>query len=582
MLNVGPMIPLSQQLARAVVSALDKATIVVPNDLRIEVVAATDPKFGDYQCNIAMALAKALRTNPRAVATSIIENLDTQGLATPEIAGAGFLNFRIANDHLASALGIMSADARLGVPASSEPRRVVIDFSSPNVAKPMHIGHIRSTLLGDCLARIARFIGHDVITDNHVGDWGTQFGKVIHGWKTLLDRKALELNAVGELVRLYRTVNAAADADPDVENVCRAELVKLQQGDPENTAIWQECIALSRREFERVYEALGVTFDHWLGESHYNDRLAPLVDQLQKAGIAVESDGALCVFFQDNPQLADKPCLVRKRDGGFLYATTDLATIDFRVSEWKADAIWYVVGAPQQLHLAQVFATAKRMGHTVEMVHISFGSILGEDRKLMKTRSGDNVALLDVLSEARTRAATQIGERLAELPPDQREQIADIIGLGAVKYAELSQYRMTDYVFSWDKMLALQGNTAPYLQNACVRIRSIFRKAAAEGIGMDNIRTATITIGHDAERLLARHIVLYPETVPQILDGFRPNILTNYLYELANIFHSFYEACPVLKATEAERSSRLALCRLTESVLTHGLSLLGIAAPGRM
>ncbi|MFQ3577652.1 MAG: arginine--tRNA ligase, partial [Verrucomicrobiia bacterium] len=351
-----------------------------------------DERFGDYQSNVAMTLAKRLKANPRELAQRVISALSIETLASVDLAGAGFINFRLQTRALADRVLALQSDPRLGVAIVPEPRRIVLDFSSPNIAKPMHIGHIRSTVLGDCLARIARFLGHTVITDNHVGDWGTQFGKVIYGWKTELDRKALEEDAVGEMVRLYRTINAAATADPVVEEACRAELVKLQQGDEENLSIWRECIALSRGEFEEIYRILDVTFDHWLGESFYNDRLAPLVARLEREGIAQESEGALCVFFPEDAALADKPCLVRKRDGGFLYATTDLATIDFRVEEWKADAIWYVVGAPQQLHLAQVFATARRIGHTVELHHIAFGSILGEDRKLMKTRSGENVA----------------------------------------------------------------------------------------------------------------------------------------------------------------------------------------------
>ncbi len=562
-------------LKEAVQKALERAGLPVePEPI---VTLASDERFGDYQTNVAMTLAKSIKANPRELAQRIVAALSLDALASVELAGAGFINFRIHTSSLAERALALLSDDRLGVAKVSNPLCIVLDFSSPNVAKPMHIGHIRSTLLGDCLARVARFLGNKVITDNHVGDWGTQFGKVIYGWKTELDREALEKDAISEMVRLYRAINAAATADPAVEEACRAELVKLQQGDKENLAIWRECIALSRAEFERIYHILGVKFDYWLGESFYNERLAPLVARLEQEGIAQESEGALCVFFPKDQDLAEKPCLVRKRDGGFLYATTDLATIDFRVEEWKADAIWYVVGAPQQLHLAQVFATARRMGHTVALQHISFGSILGEDRKLMKTRSGENVALLDVLYEAKQRALAQVKERQLDASPDAVEEIAEQIGIGAVKYAELSQHRMTDYVFSWERMLALQGNTAPYLQNACVRVRSIFRKL--EGEWSPPVRLELTT---SEERALARRLVHYAEVLPQVLEGFRPNLLTNYLFELANLFHSFYEACPVLKAEGAVRATRLGLCQLTLRTIEHGLDLLGIKSPERM
>jgi arginyl-tRNA synthetase len=546
------------------------------------VAAAADARFGDYQSNAAMVLAKQARRNPREVAAALLAALDVSDLcAPPQVAGAGFINFAVRPERLGERLGQMAADDRLGVPLAPQPRAVVIDFSAPNVAKPMHVGHIRSTILGDALARIARFLGHRVITDNHIGDWGTQFGKVIHGWKTRLDRAALERDPITELVRLYKETNALADADPAVLGLCRDELVKLQAGDPDNLAIWKECVALSWREFESIYARLDIRFDVHLGESFYNDRLAPLVDRLLASGLAEISDGAACVFLRDVPALADKPCLIRKGDGGFLYATTDLATIDYRVEEWNPDEIWYVTGAPQQLHFQQVFEVARRMGHRVALQHIPFGSILGEDRKLMKTRSGENVGLREVLDEGVARALAAVTAKNPDMDVAERARIADVIGIGAVKYAELSQFRMTDYVFAWDKLLALQGNTAPYLQNAYVRIQSIFRKAEAEAAAPAVAATA-ITVGEPAEARLALYLLRYGETVPLVLDDFRPNSLTTYLFELADAFHGFYEACPVLKSDEPLRSSRLALCELTARVLRHGLDLLGIGVPERM
>ncbi|MEI9896950.1 MAG: arginine--tRNA ligase [Chthoniobacter sp.] len=543
-----------------------------------EVTSAADSRFGDYQSNAAMVLAKRERKNPRELGQAIVEKIDLSGLAEPAtLAGAGFLNFRLTAGFLNDAAAAQLSDERCGLAPALRPETIIIDFSSPNVAKPMHVGHIRSTIIGDCLARVARFLGHHVVTDNHVGDWGTQFGKVIYGWKHLLDLAALERDPIPELLRLYRDVNSLEETDETVRHDVREELVQLQRGDAESLAIWRHVVALSWREFEKIYALLDVTFDERLGESFYNDRLAPLCEKLERDGIARISEGALCVFFPEIPQLADRPCLVRKSDGGFLYATTDLATIAYRMERWQPDAIWYVTGAPQALHFQQIFEVARRMGVTVNAQHVAFGSILGENRKIMKTRSGENVQLGDVLREAVERARAIIAEKNPELPAEESEAIARDVGIGAVKYAELSQHRMTDYVFSWDKMLSFQGNTAPYLQNAYVRIRSIFRKA-----GTDDISHAELLIAEPAERALAIKLLQFAETVPLVLADFRPNLLANYLYELATTFHSFYEACPVLKADGGTRASRHALCGLTARTLRTGLDLLGIHCPERM
>jgi len=542
------------------------------------VTPATDARFGDYQTNAAMLLAKQLRGNPRQIAQQIIAKLDVAGICeTPEIAGAGFINFRVTAGCLEERVITMAGDGMLGVPRAAPARSVVIDFSSPNVAKPMHVGHIRSTILGDTLRRVARFLGHRVIADNHIGDWGTQFGKVIYGWKHWRDEAALEREPIAELVRLYKEANALSETDAEVLRECREELVKLQAGDAENVGIWRQCVALSWSEFERMYGLLDIHFDEHLGESAYNDRLAPLVRRLLDEGIAEMSEGAVCIFFREDPALADKPCLIRKGDGGYLYATTDLATIEYRIERWHPDEIWYVVGAPQQLHFDQVFAAARRMGMGVGLRFIPFGSILGEDRKLMKTRSGENVSLASLLAEAEDRALALVEQKNPELPEAEKREVARVVGIGAVKYADLSQARMTDYVFSWERMLSFQGNTAPYLQNAYVRVRSIFRKLEGEWRAPE-----AVTLGAAAELTLARKLVQYGETVPQVLDDFRPNILSNYLFELANTFHAFYEACPVLKADEPARGTRLALCELTARVLKQGLELMGIRVPERM
>ncbi len=575
---------LEQRLATALATVLGEPAPA-------PVTAAADLRFGDYQSNAAMVLAKQRKTNPRALAQEIIDHIDLAGLATAEIAGPGFINFRILPQAYAAKAQELLGDTNLGVPAIGAGKTVVVDFSAPNVAKPMHVGHIRSTIIGDSLCRIARFLGFKVIADNHIGDWGTQFGMIIHGWKTLLDHSALETDPIAELVRVYREVNAATKEDTAVLETCKAELVKLQAGDADNLAIWQQCIDHSQQGLEKIYQTLDVKFDHWLGESFYNERLPGLVEELLAKGIARESQGAVCIFSdgtlkpEDDPFMVhkedgwtDNPAIVRKADGGFLYATTDLATLEYRIDQWNADSIWYVVGVPQTLHFRQIFNAAARWGKCGDFRHIAFGSILGEDRKLMKTRSGDNVGLTDVLTEAVERAAKIIAEKNPDLTGDEAAEVARIVGIGAVKFAELSQNRLTDYVFAWDRMLALQGDTAPYLQYSSVRIRSIFRKLDAPF----DATAGAITLTDDAEIHLARLHARFGELLPLVLDDFRPNLLANYLLELARAFHAFFEACPVLKSDEPVRSSRLALCELTSRILTTGLGLLGIQCPERM
>jgi arginyl-tRNA synthetase len=580
-------------LAKRLSDALAKADLPAAG----EVTQATDPRFGDYQTNVALVLGKQRGENPGGLAEKIVAYLNVSDVCEPPtVAGAGFINFTLRPAAIEKKTLEVLRDERLGVDEADSPQRIVIDLGSPNVAKPMHVGHIRSTVLGDSLARVAEFLGHDVIRDNHVGDWGTQFGMVIYGWKTLLDRQALQRDPLAEIVRIYKETNERASSDPKVREACRQELVKLQAGDKVNVDIWNECVAFSMQDFERVYKRLDVHYDLQCGESFYQDRLAGVVDRLLKAGIAEISEGAVVVFFRDDPELADKPLIIRKRDGGFNYATTDLATVGYRVNELKADAIWYVVGAPQTLHFKQIFTVARREGYTAELRHIVFGSVLGEDRKLMKTRSGENVPLRELLEQACKRARKIIDEKNPSLSDEEKSDIAEKIGIGAVKYADLSQYRTTDYIFSWDRMLSLHGNTAPYLQNAYVRIRSIFRKAdeaavatplwGGEGAPKKETGhrpvTTGLTFAAPAELELAKRLCQFGEIVPQVLNGFRPNILANYLFELANSFHAFYEACPVLKSDEPARSSRLAVCDLTGRILQRGLALLGIKVPERM
>ncbi len=581
------VVTIAHQLQAVLRRALATLPEPPPADFDAPVSPAADTRFGDYQANVAMTLAKARRTNPRALAAQIVEALKADTVlaaisAPPEIAGAGFINFRLRPEFLAAQLATLDADpARLGVEPPARPLTVVIDLSGPNIAKPMHVGHLRSTMIGDALARVARFAGHHVITDNHLGDWGTQFGKVIYGWKHFLDEKALAADPLAELVRAYQEASRLSDADPAIADACREELARLQAGDEVNLAIWQKCVELSREELDRIYDELAVRFDHQFGESFFRDALAPLVARLEEKGIAQTSEGAVVVFFPEDPKLADKPAIIRKRDGAFNYATTDVATYEQRVNSFHADALWYVVGAPQALHFEQINAIVRRMGYTVPLTHIPFGSILGEDRKIMRTRSGDNVALRDLLDEAVERALAVVEEKNPELPADEKAEVARVIGLGAVKYAELSQHRLTDYIFSWSKMLSFQGNTAPYLQNAYVRIRSILRRGGLDPDAPGSGGVPTLTA--PAEFDLARKLAQFAETIPAVLDDFRPNLLANYLYELAGAFHTFYETCPVLKAgEETQRDTRLTLCRVVARTLRTGLDLLGIEVPERM
>ncbi|MEM0896818.1 MAG: arginine--tRNA ligase [Verrucomicrobiota bacterium] len=587
----------SHQLNDRLRSAVEKAAtgkgLQLPPEVSIFVSSAKDPRFGDYQSNAAMMLGTRLKMNPREFAGEVIRSFEGGGLVEPpEIAGPGFINFRISTDALAARFSEVAASERLGVEPAEKPDTIVIDFSAPNVAKPMHVGHIRGTIIGDCLGRVARYLGHHVITDNHIGDWGTQFGMIIHGWKSFLDEAALAADPLAELLRIYRKVNSSQKEDESLREICKAELVKLQGGNEENLEIWRQCVGLSIDGLNLIYERLDIRFDHWLGESYYNDALAPLVEELLREGIAQESDGAIGIFSdgslepKEDPFLVQKdgqwtalPCLIRKSDGGFLYATTDLATIDYRIREFTADRIWYVVGAPQQSHFDQVFAVARRRGVDADLRFVSFGSILGKDRKMLRTRDGETVQLGGVLEEAVDRALAVVEEKNPELPADEKKRIAEMIGIGAVKYSELSQHRMTDYIFDWDKMLSLQGNTAPYLQNAAVRIQAIFRKSGEDA---DPSVATTLRIGSDGERRLALVLCSFAEILPEVLHDFRPNLLANYLFDLAKAFHGFYESCPVLSSEGEVKASRLALCAMTLRVFEQGLGLMGIKVPARM
>jgi arginyl-tRNA synthetase len=569
-----------QGAVRAVLPDADVSTVLVR--------PSSDPKFGDYQSNALMSLAKARKMNPRQLATDVIAKLDVaEWCEQVEIAGAGFLNFRLKNSTLAQTLQSAARGDHLFFNKAPSPRTIVLDFSSPNVAKPMHVGHIRSTILGDSLGRALRLLGHRVITDNHIGDWGTQFGMLIVGWKNLLDRPALEREPLAEMERIYRTVSSKCDPekpgyDPATHDAARGELVKLQQGDAENLGIWREMIRLSQKQFDEIYGRLGVKFDQTLGESFYNPKLRSLVDELLTKAIAQESEGAIAIFFDDQAQLKEHPAIIRKSDGGFNYTTTDLATLAYRLETWRPDEIIYVTDGRQQLHFQQLFAAfnrwqspiANRQSPIPKLAHVWFGSILGDDGKPLKTRSGENVKLAELLNEAEERAFKVVSEKNPDLADAQRREVARVVGLGAVKYADLLPNRQSDYVFSWDKMLALSGNTAPYLQYAYARIRSIFRK----GGETSNIQhpTSNIELAAPEEIALARHLLNFGITLEAVAEEYRPNFLCNYLYELAGHFTRFYENCPVLNSEGATRESRLVLCDLTGKVLKQGLNVLGI------
>lgn len=583
---------IAQTLREKLLAALEQLEIDVPDVKRIQVTKATDLRFGDFQSNVAMMLAKGLGKNPRDLASDLMVGISTDGLCEISIAGPGFLNFTLTEKAWADLARAQWESESLSVISVSESETIVIDFSAPNVAKPMHIGHIRSTIIGECLARVATKVGHKVIKDNHIGDWGTQFGMVTWAWKKGVDEERLESEPLQELLRLYRSASDASKEDEAVREECRAELVKLQQGNEENLAIWNRCLELSRRGLERIYDRLDLSFDHWMGESAYNDELAPLVDRLTADGLARESDGALCVFSSesDKPksdpfkinrdgEWLDYPMIVRKKDGGFNYATTDIATIEYRVNEWNADQVWYVVDFRQGGHFSQLFDVAKRLGHEeIDLVHVAFGTILGKDGKPLKTRAGDLPQLEDVLNDA-VKAAREVVEEKSHLDTaEEKAELAELIGVNSVKFTELSHHRMSDYVFDLQKMVSLEGDTAPYLLYSYVRSRSIFRKLDGEV----ELRGDALQVSEKAEVHLVRMLTRYNDQVHLVLEDYRPNLLATYLLEVARAFHSFFEACPVLKSEGETRESRLVLCDLTSRVLKDGLGLLAIPVPERM
>jgi arginyl-tRNA synthetase len=564
-----------------------------------------DARHGDFQTNAALVYAKQTQANPAEVARRLAAVIDLKGVAEePEIAGPGFLNFRLTPEYLAGQVTQRWSDDRLGFPAVAKPEIILIDYSGPNIAKEMHVGHLRSTILGDALARIYCFLGHTVIADNHLGDWGTGFGMILLGYKREGDAEKLRLDPFGHLETIYQKIQAEAKNDESIREAAKRELVLLQQGDAENRKLWEQFRKFSLEALDVIYQRLGVQFDHTLGESFYNDLLPGVVVDLLKRGIARESEGAAAIFsdgklppkedpflVSDGGAYRDNPLLIRKSDGGYNYATTDLATIHYRHKHFHTQRVIYVVDGRQQMHFRQLFDAAKRWGYGgMELEHVWFGTILGPDKKPMKTKEGDNIKLKALLAEAEERAGkiiaekmsalqARIEERTAESVPEKRLELAEhqravlarVVGLGALKYADLAQNRNLDYVFSWDKLLAFDGNTAPYLQNAYVRIRAIFRKA-----GLEEASEAPVNLTEPAELALARKLLDFADSVFLAAEEYRPHFLCLYLFELATFFHKFYESCPVLSAAAEVRSSRLVLCDLTARTLRQGLNLLGI------
>ena len=531
----------------------------------VRVVPATDPKFGDYQCNDALKLAKRLRRNPREAAQKVAAALAGEGVFDKvEVAGPGFLNLTVSPTWLNERLAALAAAPKFGIPQTGAGKRVVIDYSSPNAAKQMHIGHIRSTVIGGAIDRIFRALGYDVIADNHLGDWGTQFGILIKGYRELLTDDERANLTVATLEKCYVLSAAKAKEEDGLwREECKRELVKLQQGDADNLALWKRFIEISIGEFERMYAKLGVKFDTYRGESYYNEMMPGVVEELIKAGLAVESEGALVVNLESEKLGV---AIVRKSDGGYNYTTSDLACVKSRVAEYAPERIIYVTDARQQLHFRQWFSIAAKMGCTTTLVHVPFG-LMSFQGKAISTREGNLIRLDELLEEAKRRAFEIVKERGGD------ERLAEQIGYGAVKYSDLSHDPITDIDFSWDKALALEGNSGPYLQYAHARVRSLLAKAGGAPA------ERAFAVAEPSERRLALQLVEFPGAVVRAAEAYKPSVLADYLFQTAQLYSSFYQSTPVLKSEEPTRSSRLALCALFGDILRLGLSLLGIESP---
>lgn len=555
-------------------------------------VSASNPKFGDYQANVALPLAKQLGQQPRAIAQQIVDKLDVSEICkTPEVAGPGFINLKLKTEYLEAQLKAIQTNPRLGVAPTKNPKRVIVDYPSPNIAKEMHVGHLRPAVIGDCLSRIVEFVGHEVQRISHVGDWGTPFGMLIAYLEEAYP-EALTTNEtlnLGDLSSFYRQAKKRFDADKEFQEAARLAVVKLQAGDEKTLLAWKIVCQLSSRAYQVIYDLLGIAPFIERGESFYNALLPEVVEELDKLGLLVENQGAKCVFLEGftNREGEPLPLIVQKSDGGYNYAATDLAAIRYRVQVDKVQRVIYPVGAEQKNHFTQIFQVGRKAGwitDDVEFVHAPFGLVLGEDGQKLKTRSGEAVLLRELLDGAIAHARADIEKRIKEEEREETEEfinnVAQVIGISAVKYADLSQNRTSDYIFSYEKMLALKGNTAPYMLYAYVRTQGISREG---NIDYKKLRAdAEILLREDTELTLAKHLLQLDEVISEVEEDLLPNRLCEYLYQLSDKFNKFYENCPVLKAEEPARTSRLVLCDLTARTLKLGLSLLGIRVLERM
>lgn len=584
--NTDPNMTIRDLLSHRVHAAMLQAGI--PADLGPHVTLSTREGFGDYQANSAMASAKQMKRPPRELAQTIVDHLDLDGIAEKvDIAGPGFINIHLDPQFLAKAVDIQGRELNLDRRTSPNPQTVVVDYSSPNLAKEMHVGHLRSTIIGDAMARVLEYLGHKVIRQNHMGDWGTQFGMLIAELEEHLGVGQKPEMALQDLESFYQQSKRHFDEDSAFADKARAYVVKLQSGDRHCRDLWRMFIDISIAHSEEIYQLLNVSLrhDHIRPESAYNDDLPTVVNALKSKGLAVEDQGAQVVFLEE---LADKqgnpsPVIVQKSGGGYLYATSDLAALRYRAQELKAHRILYFIDARQSLHMRQVFTIAAKAGFVAESLrleHHPFGTMMGADGKPFKTRSGGTVKLAELLVEAVERARQLIAEKDPELTFDERDEVARKVGIGAIKYADLAKTRTNDYLFNWDAMLSFEGNTAPYLQYAYTRIRSIFRKA---GLASDAL-TGGVVIAEPKEKTLALKLLQFEDVIAQVAEDAYPHILCNYLYELASAFMSFYEHCPILKDGVAEktRDSRLKLSHITEKTIARGLGLLGIEVMEKM
>lgn len=557
------------------------------DDAKALVLPSGRPDFGDYQGNGVMAAAKATKANPRELAAKVVAAINgADAFASKiEVAGPGFINITLSNAFIGHALDTALSDPRIGVAPASAPQKVVVDYSSPNLAKEMHVGHLRSTIIGDALARVLSFLGHDVVRANHVGDWGTQFGMLL---AHMIDHGGAESTELSDLEAFYIAAKKRFDDEPAFAERARESVVKLQSGDPACLASWRAFLDVSLSHCESVYRRLGVLLDRGdvMGESAYNDRLPGVIEALEKQGLTVVDQGALCVFMDDfkGKDGGPLPIIVRKGDGGFLYMTTDLAALRYRHESLRADRVLYVFDARQAHHAAQVIALGRKAGFappSMRLEHVSFGMVMGKDGKPFKTRDGGTVKLAGLLDEAEKRAFDLVTSKNPSILEDERREIARVVGVSAVKYADLSKHRASDYVFDFDSMISFDGNTAPYLLYARTRVVSIFRKGEVSKDAL--LASGPMTISAPAERTLALSLLRFPETLAAVDRDDTPHILCAYLFDLAQTFSSFYEACPVLAADDAAtKASRLKLCLLTADTLSLGLSLLGIETLERM